>query len=399
MYDQSNRTDGLSCDEEEFDPITSSHISKVDIRPDSPTKSSNVETGSQIARSIISNIFKGIDAGPDGSVTVNENLREVDEVEMHMGGGDTSAYGLDQDTDDDMSAVDIVNLTSASICTGGIGGMPVPQSPTTRARISDWIAGLQSNAGTPVQMLPVGEGNSSTVAQLRPSRFSEQLAGAERQTGSTPSLSDQKQQRKKEDDQPPGYIKPISEPSPPSVAAKYHQLDKQWKIKISCHSTPTLPVLPPVKLTSPSKAVKSLPLLFDSCSDESQHQDDAIVNGNDGTDMITVRNRIHDVSDSGENRYVKIIETTNQVVKCDKNGVQILDAERTVERSETCSDAYEEQGPFITKTRLIFFLLVALVMIGLSVFGPLPLYQLCGYELVIITNQTLVSIIEGMKKI
>merc|ERR1719334_2495041 len=118
-------------------------------------------------------------------------------------------------------------------------------------------------------MLPDSEGNSSTVARLRPSRLSEQLASAEGPTGSTPSSSDQKQYQKNEDDQPPGYSKPISEPSPPSVAAKYHQLDKQWKIKMSCHSTPTLPVLPPVKLTSPSKAVKSLPLLFDSCSDES----------------------------------------------------------------------------------------------------------------------------------
>ena len=166
-----------------FDNIDSLDTSDMIEKMSSRT---NVETGSQVARSIISSLFKNIACEKDSL----ERLPNIDEdcgdEEVEMISGDLK---LDR----------VERLRSSSPSSSLLD--PVFQSPKTVERISSWINDLQSDVSfdTPEKSNKPGNHHSSSSAKSRHTKSSFSSRKSDK-FAEDDIFSDEE-----EDDQPSGY--------------------------------------------------------------------------------------------------------------------------------------------------------------------------------------------------
>jgi len=340
------------------------------------TEETRIETGSQVAKSIISSIFHRIEHKGKRRETEVELPSTCEEVEV---------------LNDSICSEPVIAEGQSEVRSSTPSSSPVNpkytyQTPRTVARISDWINDLQSNYSIDVSNKSLNE-SKTKIESLSSTQLSDDLDG---------SVYDS------EDDQPSGYTYYLVDPADTSMIANCQgtpDRPRYW-IRNSRHNNSSLNS----KRSRPSlkKTVETMENIFDQGelgSAEGTNFDEnsslRILDGSGGSGENQLAEHVKEEYPRAKNHYLKIVERTSQVLKRDEDGGQSLDTVHSVER--TFKDL--DKSSFSFKTCIVILVLLILLMGLLHYFNLVPAVDYtCILRMKNITNQPDGTVLQNIMK-
>jgi len=314
-----------------------------DIESIEENESDKIETGSRVARSIISNIFRRFDTKSTAEENANviEHLEDAHELEILQGGEKL------QDIERHNMILRSSSPASSSVEPAGA------QSPRTAARVSNWINDLESEVVNDEDSLPRTPHKTRMSSDVGYSKENTSSVGCDNDCAVDPSS---------EDDQPSGFTTPAG------------------RMNVSSFGSPG---------ETPRLNLTSTPFITKLSHSQGNSYPDA--NGldpvwdvqNGGEVGLFKRGAVSEAEYRPRNHYMKIVETTRQTLERGEDGQQTLNTVHTLEKEEKNLDE-----PLLGGRRLLLLALFGLILVILHFEDVLTFNSECLSGIKKITNQT-----------